>query len=82
MSENRRCGNCRWWLPDPIDPNNLAGGGGTCHGGPPTAIIVVQRNPTTGAVSQALSSAWPPVARDELPCAMHQFPLTNKKEPG
>jgi hypothetical protein len=79
MTENRCCGNCRWWLADPIDPNNLGAGGGTCHGGPPTAIIIVQRN-AAGQVSQALSSAWPPVARTELPCAVHQFPLT-KKEP-
>ena len=79
MAESRVCGNCRWWLRDPIDPNNLLADGGTCHGGPPTAIIVMQRGPDR-QITQGLSSAWPPVGRNELPCAMHQFPLTNKKE--
>ena len=75
MSEPRRCGNCRWWLRDPVDQNNLAANGGTCHGGPPTAIIVISRGPV-GPVQQ-LTSAWPPVSRDELPCGMHQ-PMPGK----
>lgn len=67
----RLCGNCRWWLPDAPGPLTATG---QCHGGPPTAVLMILPPEIAGGeIRRVLSSAWPPVGKNELPCAMHNF---------
>lgn len=70
-----KCGTCDLMVPAGPGPDDSL----WCHGAPPTAyrvpvVVMVEGQPKH---EERLSSAYPPVGRDNPGCAMH--PLLRKK---